>query len=105
LLVLADHISFGADRPRAIDLYTPDVFASDLPATFEIIGEAKTPGDLETDRSKRQITAFLDYLSLLENKTFYLMVPPYSRARAQHVLKQLIQPHHHSVPMEVIDGV
>ena len=105
LLLLADHRSFSSNRPFCIGRYTPDLFASDLPATFEVLGEAKTPSDLETERSARQISAFLDHLALRPGSSFYLSVPPYARARAHAVLNRLIQPEHWSVHIEVFDGV
>lgn len=52
LMVFADHHRFGSDRPPRIAGFTPDLFASDVPSTFRIVGEAKTPDDLETERSK-----------------------------------------------------
>jgi hypothetical protein len=105
LLLLADHHKFGKDRPPTIDRYTPDLFASDLPVTFEVLGEAKTPLDLETARSARQIGAFLDYLSVRPRSTFYLAVPPFAAARARHIVKGIVRPEHSGVLIEVIDGV
>lgn len=105
LLMLADHRSFGADRPPSIEGFFPDLFASDLPATFEILGEAKTPGDLETERSARQLAGFLDYLALRPSSTLYLMVPPFSRARATTIISRLRRPEHGSVTVKVLDGI
>ena len=48
-----------AEKPNRIEGFVPDVYAFDAPLTTVIIGEAKTPDDLETERSKKQITAFL----------------------------------------------
>ena len=105
LLLLADHRDFGLDRPPSVGGYLPDLFASDLPATFEVIGEAKTPIDLETERSARQIRAFLDHLAVRRGSTFYLSVPPFTKARAQAVLGRLIRAEHAGVTTEVIEGV
>ena len=102
LLILADHHRFGTDRPWNIGPFTPDVFASDLPATFEIIGEAKTPRDLVTPRSARQISAFLDHLSLREQAFFYLGVPWFAVAQGQLVMKKLVRPEHAAVKVEVL---
>src|SRR6266404_4270645 len=71
LLLLADHHSFSTNRPLRIGGFLPDLFASDLPVTFEVLGEAKTPSDLETQRSARQITAFLDHLAVREQRDFH----------------------------------
>jgi hypothetical protein len=105
LLVLADHHEFGDNRPGTIEGFTPDVFASDLPATFEVLGEAKTPDDLMTDRSRRQLSAFLNYLAVRPNSTFYLAVPPFTKSRSEAILKTLLTPKHASISIEVIDGV
>lgn len=95
LVLLADHHGFGADRPPRIGGHTPDVFASDLPVSFRLIGEAKTVPDLETERSRRQIKAFLDHLALYPNSIFYLAVPPTALARARFVLRSLSSPEEH----------
>jgi hypothetical protein len=105
LLVLADHYTYGANRPPNIGRYTPDLYASDLPVTFEVLGEAKTPSDLETPRSAAQIAAFLDHLSFRPRSSFYLSVPPFAKSRARAVLARLQQPAHESIHIEVIDGV
>ena len=105
LLLLADHHAYGSNRPGTIDGFAPDVFASDLPATFEVIGEAKTPLDLESPRSARQIAAFLDYLALRPNSNFYLSVPPFTAARSWTILNRIRQPYHADINIAVIDGV
>lgn len=89
LLILADQHEFGDDRPWSIDGFTPDVYASDVPVTFRIIGEAKTTDDLVTDRSWRQLNAFYRHLALYEGSTFYLAVPWRAAARAQAIVTAL----------------
>lgn len=105
LLVLADHPSFGGNRPPSIGGFLPDVFASDLPATFEVLGEAKTMPDLETERSARQLRAFLDHLCVRPGSMFYLAVPPFNAARARAFLLKLQTPLHAPVKVRVIDGL
>lgn len=102
LLMLLDHDRYGSDRPHRINGYCPDLFASDLPTTFEILGEAKTGPDLDRPRSHAQIRAFLDYLSLQPRSWFYLCVPPLSVARGQQLLRQLRAPQHGDVDAKVI---
>lgn len=89
LLMLADHHSYGADRPPKIGGYTPDVFASDVPETFHVLGEAKTLEDLESERSARQIAAFLEHLTLRPASNFYLAVPWLCLPRAQSIVRSL----------------
>lgn len=102
--MLADHHSFGNDRPPRIGGFTPDIFVSDLPDTFRVLGEAKTPGDLESDRSLRQIAAFLDHLALRQRSTFYLAVPWLFIPRAQFLLRSLCRDEHAGVEVHVISG-
>lgn len=102
LMIFADHHRFGSDRPQTISGFTPDVFACDLPATFRILGEAKTPVDLESVRSRRQMTAFLDHLALYQKSTFYLAVPYFTAPRARFILKSIRRPEHEGVAVEVM---
>ena len=102
IIVLADHRSYGADRPPLVGGFTPDVYASDVPATFRVLGEAKTPDDLETDRSRRQIAAFLDHLCLYRNGTLYLAVPWPFAGRASLMLTSLRRPEHEPVVVRII---
>lgn len=86
LVIYADLPAFGRDRPPYIGGFIPDVFAIDVPETVRIIAEAKTPIDLETQRSHRQITAFLRHLSSFPHGILLLTVPwPYT-ARAHNLL-------------------
>ena len=62
-------------RPQRIGGHLPDVYAEDVPRTFVVLGEAKTTTDLETDRTKRQLSAFIRCLSLYDVSYFYLAVP------------------------------
>ncbi len=45
--------------PFLIDSYRPDVYAKSRQFDREVIGEATTPKDLNTTRSKNQLEAFL----------------------------------------------
>ena len=101
LVVFADHHSFGRDLPPRIGSHLPDVFACDVPAGLRLIGEAKTIPDLETNRSRRQLKAFLDHLSLYPLTAFYLAVPPTALARARYVLRSVASPEHGTIPMTV----
>jgi hypothetical protein len=102
LVVLADHASCGGSRPWPINGFVPDVFAQDLPVTFEVIGEAKTPGDLETERSFRQMAGFVQHLALCGSGYFYLGVPWGHEPRAQLVLAAIMRATGASVFAEVV---
>lgn len=105
MLVLADHHDFGDDRPPQIGGFTPDVFACDVPETFRVLGEAKTPGDLESERSLRQIAAFLDHLSLRAPSTLYVAVPWRFVPRAQGIVRSLRRESHARVHVHVIADI
>jgi hypothetical protein len=81
--------SLDAEKPSRIDGFVPDVYAFDAPLTTIIIGEAKTRRDLETDRSRKQITAYLSFLAHQETGIFILAVPWHARRRAHALVEAL----------------
>ena len=81
------------ERPPIIEGYVPDVFVTDVPTTTTLIGEAKTQRDVETDHSRRQIFAFLRYLSNTSRGIFVLSVPILASAMAQQLLAELNEPY------------
>lgn len=101
IMIFADHHRFGRDQPPMIGGYKPDVFAQDLPATFRVIGEAKTANDFLQARSIRQIGAFLDHLALYPNSCFYLAVPWFMKGKANYVMHSLRRPEHHAIAIHV----
>jgi hypothetical protein len=72
-----------AEKPPRINGYVPDVYVVDVPTYTTIIGEAKTRRDLERERSREQIAAFLEYLSHRPNGVFVLAVPLEAAATAR----------------------
>ena len=54
-----------------------------------IIGEAKTPGDLKTKRSEKQISSFLGYLNEQKVSSFILSVPFNTATEAKSKLNLL----------------
>lgn len=78
-----------AEKPSRVGGFVPDIYAFDAPLTTVIIGEAKTAADLETDHSKRQLSAFLTHLSHQENGVFILAVPWQAKRRAQAIIEIL----------------
>lgn len=92
------------ERPPRLPRYIPDVYATDVPTTKTMIGEAKTARDLETGHSHKQIASFLEYLSHTPNSLFILAVPYDRKARARWLLAELAGPLGGNVPeVEVID--
>ena len=101
-MIFADHHKFGRDQPPMIGGFKPDVFAQDVPATFRVIGEAKTANDFQEERSTRQISAFLDHLALYPNSCFYLAVPWFVKGKANYVMHALRRPEHQSIVIHVL---
>lgn len=94
------------ERPPRINGYIPDLFATDVPTTSTLIGEAKTKADLETNHTRVQVHAFLDYLSQTPNGIFVLSVPLNAAATARRLLSQLKEPFPEGQTRAVvIDGV
>ena len=75
--------------PPRIGGYVPDLFARDVPQTRILIGEAKTRRDLETERSRQQLHAFLEYLSQTPSGIFVLCVPTIARVTARVLLNSI----------------
>lgn len=81
----------GCNKPPKIGGYRPDVYAVDAPLTRTIIGEAKTQGDLETQHTHKQLTAFVRFLALHNNAVLVLAVPWQAKARGLAVLTSIAQ--------------
>jgi len=77
------------ERPPNVSGFIPDVFATDVPTTMTLIGEAKTAADLDTKHSRAQIAAFLEYLAHTPGGLFVLAVPTAVKPRAIWVLREL----------------
>ncbi len=77
------------ERPPRVNGYVPDVYATDVPTTATLIGEAKTRVDLETDHTRKQIQAFLFYLSQTPNGIFALSVPLAAAMTARRLLLEM----------------
>lgn len=77
------------ERPPRVEGYVPDVYAKDVPTTTTVIGEAKTKLDLQTEHSRRQISAFLSYLSNTPRGVFVLSVPWTAGAIARRLVAEI----------------
>lgn len=75
--------------PPIIDNYRPDVFAEEVNGSLVIIGEAKTPKDLETARSLQQIISFINYLERTGNGVMLLAVPWHAVPTAKNILRSI----------------
>lgn len=93
------------EKPPRVEGYTPDVYATNIPTTRTLIGEAKTRIDLETEHSGQQIGAFLRYLSHTTGGIFVLAVPLIAGATARRLVTELATPLDNAVPLLVVlDG-
>jgi hypothetical protein len=81
--------AIGAEKPNRIGGFVPDVYAFDAPLTTTIIGEAKTRDDLDTEHSKKQISAFLSFLSYQNTGIFVMAVPWQVKRRAHAIVTNL----------------
>lgn len=62
--VYCDNIGvLGGAKPKKIGGYVPDLICTIPSIKHTIIGDAKTPKDLETRHSKAQLEAFAEYLA------------------------------------------
>lgn len=92
LIVIHDIVQhIGEKKPPRIEGYSPDVFAYDVPLTTTIIGEAKTPGDLETLHSRDQLRAFAEYLVTRPNGILIVSVTFSIVPSARRVLKNILR--------------
>jgi hypothetical protein len=78
-----------AEKPNRIDGFVPDVYAFDAPLTTVIIGEAKTQADLETERSRKQLTAYLSFLGHQQTGILILAVPWQVKRLANTIVESL----------------
>lgn len=99
--VFADLPTTSRDgKPPRVGGYVPDVFATDVPTTINVIGEAKTESDLEQQHTVVQLTAFLHHLRLLGG-VLVLAVPWQARATARRLLQDLVR----SVSAQAVETV
>ena len=89
------------ERPQRIGNHLPDLYAEDVPRTFVVIGEAKTPLDLISPRSRLQIETFLRYLALYDKAFFYLAVPILAKPAATALVREM-EKLYQSVEMHIL---
>ncbi len=65
----------ASNKPLRIEGFIPDIYAIERDYELIIVGEAKTPGDLETRHSMAQFEAFLRHCSGKINSMLVIAVP------------------------------
>ena len=90
ICVLADLPARDAGaRPWRLGAFVPDVIARTCPASFTLVGEAKLSADLATPRSRLQLTAFVEYLTLMEQPLLVVATPPIVAASARTIIRRI----------------
>ncbi len=88
--ILVDGSTSGTRaRPPCVGVFVPDVFVPALQERPPILGEAKTPLDLETARSVRQLAEFLSWCRPFPGATVVLAVPWDMVPRGRNLLRHL----------------
>jgi hypothetical protein len=75
------------DKPPRIGGFVPDVYASDVPTTFSLLGEAKSLEDLETTHTALQLAAFCRHARFC-NGAVVVAVPTVAVATARALLRR-----------------
>jgi hypothetical protein len=108
MVVLADlPTSNCSDKPPRVGGYSPDIYATEVPRTMVLVGEAKTSEDLTTDHTRQQIAAFLKFLQFQERGIFVLAVPWQCVPSAQIVIasaRRGLDSDSNRVEVVVLDG-
>lgn len=84
-------------RPPIIGVYRPDLFAQSSSGDYQIVGEAKTPRDLESTRSYRQLQAFVLYVASKTNRAIVIATQWDYVRYARTLLKNIC--HSNSIPL------
>ena len=79
----------SATAPPIIDGYIPDLYARLHGKAGEIIGEAKTAGDLDNAHTLEQLTAFLWACSRSDQSLFVFAVPWHCERAAKNLIRLL----------------
>ena len=88
--VLRDALDAGpSDRPPLVGQHRPDVYVAHQPSYKFIIGEAKSPWDLENRHTESQLTEFMTYCNNHPRSLFVLAVPWHRVPCAKNILNQL----------------
>ncbi len=92
--------------PRVGDAF-PDAYAT-LPSGGVVIGEAKTPRDMQTEHTEVQLRSYLHACSLSPDSVFVFGVPWEYAATAHNLLKLLKRkeniPHVKTVVLDYLQG-
>lgn len=89
----------GSEKPRKINGYVPDVYCEIPSLGHAIIGDAKTPNDLETRHTRAQLEAYADYLARHKASSELIVATRFEWAgSARSILKNLAPVRQHGGP-------
>jgi hypothetical protein len=77
----------NTEKPPTVDGFYADVYAVTSPPSITVLGEAKTIPDIDSERTFRQICAFLSFLSVRPEPTFIFAIPWQARATAKNLVR------------------
>ena len=78
------------ESPQLLNGFRPDILAISNNSMSFLVADAKTSTDVESTRTRGQLTGFLEWLSSREKSYIVLGVPWVSKASAMSLLKFLI---------------
>ena len=81
-------------HPPLLNGFIPDVYAAGIVEARTIIGEAKTPRDLETPRATAQLAAFLAHLCTCDNPQLVIATPWASVNSARAIVRSITKRNH-----------
>lgn len=95
-------------RPPPLGGFVPDVYAEQFASRSVIVGEAKTPRDLESWHTRAQLLAFLGYCAQVPGSVLVLAVP-WPMTRFAKSLLRLLEGEHRlhatrTVVLEQLEG-
>lgn len=90
-LTVDDTGPVGASKPKAIYGHVPDVYGKLTGSNYTIIGEAKTPRDLESPHTWSQLESFIRHLSVEGGGELILATQWSSASSAKAIVRRLCQ--------------
>jgi capsular polysaccharide biosynthesis protein len=99
-----DSFSNSSSRPPNIGGHIPDIYADSINKTKLLIGEAKTPGDLDNQRTVDQLTSYIKFLNK-NGGGIVIIATQWSHAnRAKSIAKKIVKYHQiQNVTIVVLD--
>lgn len=85
--LVANSLATKHSQPPNVLGSVPDVFLHCAHESFALIGEAKTPRDLETQRSKAQFLNYLEFLKGYDRGILLVAVPWFATNQAKGLMR------------------